>query len=185
MGKSEFLKGLLKDAKKDKGKWLKDALQAENDERWMELSFLIALEVLEYLKLEGVSQKELAQRMNCSPQYLSKVLKGKENLTLETICKLETATGVKLIGIPLNEDLNNDQVYFSSSRLSYSELEGEVIGSFHSDFVADGLGGISTKTMVQEHSVEVLPANGKENCNNSAKEDVEQKAGNERYAVAA
>ena len=29
--------------------------------------------------------------MGCSPQYVSRLLKGEENLSLETICKLENA----------------------------------------------------------------------------------------------
>ena len=32
-----------------------------------------------------------------SPQYVNKIVKGKENLTLDTISKLEQALGIKLI----------------------------------------------------------------------------------------
>ena len=44
----------------------------------------------------GLTQKELAERMGCSQQYVSLILKGKENLTLETIAKLETALDFEL-----------------------------------------------------------------------------------------
>ena len=35
------------------------------------------------------SQTELAHKMGCSQQYVSKILKGQENLSLETISKTE------------------------------------------------------------------------------------------------
>ena len=35
--------------------------------------------------------------MNCSPQYISKVLKGQENLSLETLSKIEMALGISII----------------------------------------------------------------------------------------
>ena len=46
------------------------------------------LDKMEQLK---ITQKQLAERMNCSQQYISKILKGKENLSLETLTKKENA----------------------------------------------------------------------------------------------
>jgi len=45
----------------------------------------------------GMTQKALAMKMNCSQQYISKVLKGRENLSLETLCKIEKALDVKIL----------------------------------------------------------------------------------------
>ena len=45
----------------------------------------------------GMSQKQLAEKMNCSPQYISKVLRGRENLSLETLTKIENALEISLI----------------------------------------------------------------------------------------
>lgn len=39
----------------------------------------------------------LAEKMNCSQQYISNVLKGEKNLSLETICKIENALGIDII----------------------------------------------------------------------------------------
>ena len=44
-----------------------------------------------------MTQASLAQKMECSQQYVSKVLKGKENLSLETISKIESALDIDLI----------------------------------------------------------------------------------------
>ena len=44
-----------------------------------------------------MNRKQLAEKMNCSPQYISKVLKGRENLSLETLSKIEMALGISII----------------------------------------------------------------------------------------
>ena len=44
-----------------------------------------------------IRQKDLAEKMGCSPQYISKILKGSENLTLETISKLEDCLDLDLV----------------------------------------------------------------------------------------
>jgi transcriptional regulator with XRE-family HTH domain len=49
------------------------------------------------LREKGMTQKDLAEKLNVSPQQVSKIVKGKENLTLETISKLEYVLGVELI----------------------------------------------------------------------------------------
>ena len=35
--------------------------------------------------------------MGCSQQYVSKILKGQENLSIETICKIEDALELELL----------------------------------------------------------------------------------------
>ena len=49
------------------------------------------------MKQEGLTQKVLAERMNCTQQYVSKILKGKENMSLDTLTRLENALGINLI----------------------------------------------------------------------------------------
>jgi transcriptional regulator with XRE-family HTH domain len=44
-----------------------------------------------------MTQKQLAEKMNCSQQYISKILKGKENLSLETLSKIEDALGIQIL----------------------------------------------------------------------------------------
>ena len=39
----------------------------------------------------------LTERMGCTQQYVSKILKGKENMSLETLSKLEDALGISLV----------------------------------------------------------------------------------------
>ena len=40
--------------------------------------------------------KQLSELMSCSQQYVSKVLKGQENLSLETMSKIEACLGIQI-----------------------------------------------------------------------------------------
>lgn len=80
--------------------WLKEAKERQKNEHWLDLSFRIAVRILQYLRAQKMTQKELSDKLNCSPQYLSKVLKGNENLTLETITRIQNILGIPLIQIP-------------------------------------------------------------------------------------
>lgn len=43
-----------------------------------------------------LTQKDLVERMQISPQIVNRWAKGQENFTLETIVKLEKALGIQL-----------------------------------------------------------------------------------------
>ena len=44
----------------------------------------------------GMTQQMLAEKMNCTQQYVSKVLKGQKNMSLETLCKIESTLGIEI-----------------------------------------------------------------------------------------
>ena len=88
-------------ASKEPSGWLKDAQWRSENRAWLKHSQAIALRILRTLRSKNISQKELAEKIGVSPQQVNKIVKGKENLTLETIAKLEAALGVSLINAPL------------------------------------------------------------------------------------
>ena len=53
--------------------------------------------MLDRMEAIGMTQRQLADLMDCSQQYISKILKGRENLSLETLCKIERALGISII----------------------------------------------------------------------------------------
>jgi transcriptional regulator with XRE-family HTH domain len=77
-------------------KWIEKAEQRKKEERWKDVSFNVALKVLRTLREKNMTQKDLAERMNVSPQYISKIVKGSENLSLETITALGEVLSVDL-----------------------------------------------------------------------------------------
>ena len=53
--------------------------------------------MLDKMEEIGLIQKSLAERMGCSQQYVSRVLKGTENLSIETISKIESALELEIL----------------------------------------------------------------------------------------
>lgn len=66
---------------------------------WLRMSQEIALCLHYYLRKAGLTQKELADKMGVSAVYVGKLLKGGENLTLETICKIQKVIGEDLVTV--------------------------------------------------------------------------------------
>lgn len=77
--------------------WLGEAKNRQKNKEWLKHSQKIAIKILRTLREKSIKQKELAAMINVSPQQINKIVKGKENLTLETISKLEKALETKLI----------------------------------------------------------------------------------------
>lgn len=77
--------------------WRKEAEWRRDNWSWLCHSQKIAVKVLLKMKQMGLTQKVLAERMNCSQQYVSKILKGNENMSLEILSKLEEALDINLI----------------------------------------------------------------------------------------
>lgn len=90
---------VLSTATKDET-WLEEAEWRQANADWLELSAAIAIKILRYLRTHQITQKELAEKLGLSPQYINKIVKGSENLTLETICKIQKALGIVLIQMP-------------------------------------------------------------------------------------
>jgi len=77
--------------------WLEQAKTRQQNAAWLAHSQKIAVKILKTLRGKQMKQTELAQHMNVSPQQVNKIVKGKENLTLETISKIEKILGINLI----------------------------------------------------------------------------------------
>lgn len=82
-------------------KWREMFDYMEANETWLRYSQHIAMLMLDRMDELGINQKQLAEKMNCSPQYISKVLKGRENLSLETLFKIESALDISIIKEPV------------------------------------------------------------------------------------
>ena len=78
--------------------WENLSIKLENTV-WKSKAVSIALTVLALLDEQGISKQELAARMNVKPQYVSRIVKGKANITLETLVKLEQALGTTIVEI--------------------------------------------------------------------------------------
>ena len=80
--------------------WREEAEERQANKEWLRYSQMIAMKMLDRMEELGLTQKKLAERMGCSQQYVSKVLRGKENLSLETLCKIENALDLHIVQEP-------------------------------------------------------------------------------------
>ena len=98
-----FLKLVSKEPASDK--IVKDILFYEENKEWLDRSANIAIKILSTLRHNRkenrfpTTQKDLAEIMNITPQQVNKMVKGTENLTLETISRVEKALDIQLIDI--------------------------------------------------------------------------------------
>jgi ribosome-binding protein aMBF1 (putative translation factor) len=70
-------------------RWRDEAVFRCENKTWLRYSQHIAMLMLDKMEELDLTQKNLAGQMNVSQQYISKVLKGQENLSLETLAKIE------------------------------------------------------------------------------------------------
>jgi len=56
----------------------------------------IVEELLQFMKRNGINRSELASRMGVVPGRITKLLNGKENLTIETLIRAGLAVGASL-----------------------------------------------------------------------------------------
>ena len=78
-------------------KLLQDAVFLQKNRDWLRYSMAIAVKVQGRMVEKGMNQVQLAEILGCTQQYVSVLLKGRENLTLETIAKLENVLGISLM----------------------------------------------------------------------------------------
>lgn len=101
--------------------WKKDALWRRDNERWLKYARVITIRIMDAMDEQSITQSVLAQRMGCSQQYVSNILRGNSNMTLETIAKIEDALGIDI----LNTTLNYVSGYFSDSVTAPSYVNDE------------------------------------------------------------
>ena len=112
LSKSHNYKPLLKEnigknASNQNSGWLSEARERQANIDCTKRSFKIAVRILREIRAQkavnGMTQKKLAEMMGVTPQYINKVVKGRENLTLETISRIEQVLGIALIEVPSAE----------------------------------------------------------------------------------
>lgn len=78
-------------------KWREAAEERQANKSWLRFSQSVAMRMLDKMDQMHLTQKGLAELMGCSQQYVSKILKGRENLTLDTMCKIENALHLEIM----------------------------------------------------------------------------------------
>lgn len=89
-----------------------NAASRRQNRLWLALSANIAISIRYALRKKDMSQTDLANLLETSPQNVAKMLSGKQNFTIQNICRIEQLLGISLINatslknvVPDNEDV--------------------------------------------------------------------------------
>ena len=85
------------------------------------MSQKIAIKVLMKLNELGWSQKDLAAKMEVSPQQVNKIVSGKENLTLETQEKLQCILDIPVLASYYEDKIKAFEKFVNLCIKSYKE----------------------------------------------------------------
>jgi len=112
--------------------WSEEADFRIANKTWLKKSQQIALHILRVLREKEMSQKELAEKLNVSPQTVNKWVKGGENFTLETIDKIEKCLGISLISIETPSIQSSFQLYkfIDYTNVAEPEIEYSAVSEF-------------------------------------------------------
>ena len=112
-------------------KWREAAEWRRKNEKWLKYARVITMKTMQAMDKLSVTQSILAKRMGCSQQYVSNLLKGSSNMTLETISRIETALNIDLIGSALGGLVDGYDSAESSSRTCYlNDVEQPALARF-------------------------------------------------------
>lgn len=95
--RNEIIEKLTEHSGGTPSKWRENAEWRVANKDWLRYSQRIAMMMLDKMEVLGLTQKSVAERMGCSQQYISRVLKGRENLSIETISKIENALELEIL----------------------------------------------------------------------------------------
>ena len=112
--------------------WKQDAEWRKENRSWLKKSANIAMLVLDKMDELGWNQKQLALELGTTPQYVSKLCKGQENLTLKNIDALERA-----LGIDLSLDVSSEKQEIRSPSLTITQIFDITINDFIKKLVTE------------------------------------------------
>ncbi|MFA5656924.1 MAG: helix-turn-helix transcriptional regulator [Dysgonamonadaceae bacterium] len=129
---------------KDLSPWKERTIERRKKRDWTDRSNKIAIMILREIRkqkpINGMTQKKLADEMDVTPQYINKVVKGKENLTLETVSKFEEILGIRLLEVPSSKasPLKQEEVIAVSKSGAIPIVKYEL--EYTNEFLSDSTG---------------------------------------------
>ncbi len=90
----------------------------------------VATKVLVKLDELGWSQKNLGAKMGISPQQVSKIVSGKENLTIETLVKLQDILNMPILASFYENEKNNFTLTIEIKAIKISEKINQISNNY-------------------------------------------------------
>lgn len=94
---SETVKFLESHQSETPSRFRENAQWRRENAAWLKWSRQVALAIIDYMQANGLKRADLAERLEVSPQYISKLLSGTENLSFKSIANIEEKLGINCI----------------------------------------------------------------------------------------
>lgn len=75
-------------------RFTEEAAWRKENAAWLRWSRQLAVTLIGYMQGNGLKRANLAARLGVSPQYVSKLLSGTENLSFKSIANIEDKLGI-------------------------------------------------------------------------------------------
>ena len=80
-------------------RWREEAEWRRANKSWLRRSQAIAMKLRDKRDEMNWTQQQIAEKLGCTQQYVSRILQGKENLSLEMLSKIEDSLSVKIFDL--------------------------------------------------------------------------------------
>lgn len=78
-------------------RFAKEAAWRKENAGWLRWSRQLAVTLIGYMQDNGLKRSDLALRLGVSPQYVSKLLSGTENLSFKSLANIEDRLGISCL----------------------------------------------------------------------------------------
>ena len=83
-------------------RFTEEAAWRKENASWLRWSRQLAVTLIGYMQDNGLKRADLALKLGVSPQYVSKLLSGTENLSFKSIANIEDRLGISCIAMVNN-----------------------------------------------------------------------------------
>ena len=95
--KEKTLKFLEKNLSREPSTLAEEAKWRQENEAWLKWSQGIAMKIIDYMQEHKLSRADIASRLGCSPQYVSKILSGHTNFSFKSIAEIEKCLNIRIM----------------------------------------------------------------------------------------
>lgn len=95
--KEKTLKFLEKNLSSEPSTFAEEAKWRQENEVWLKWSQGIAMKIIDYMQEHKLSRADIASRLDCSPQYVSKILSGHTNFSFKSIAEIEKCLNIRIM----------------------------------------------------------------------------------------
>ena len=96
---SKAIKFLEANTSESPSRFVEDAAWRKENANWLRWSRQLAITLIGYMQDNGLKRADLATKLGVSPQYVSKLLSGTENLSFKSVANIEEKLGISCMAI--------------------------------------------------------------------------------------